>query len=130
MEELSTTQILIGILEYWKIYPTWFLPKSYLSISYKTYNERNSEFQHHTDRLFGPILALKKPLKEPKSIGFSSQKPQKTEMHLSPILLTFHWNRVNGQLNREKSGHKLRSEHDFITFSLAGPEFICTFASS
>ena len=35
MEELSTTQILIGILEYWKIYPTCFLPKSYLSISYK-----------------------------------------------------------------------------------------------
>ena len=82
MEELSTTQILIGILEYWKIYPTRFLPKSYLSFSYKTYDERNSEFQHHTDRLFGPILALKKPLKEPKSIGFSSQKPQKTEMHL------------------------------------------------
>ena len=27
MEELSTTQILIGILEYWKIYPTCFLPK-------------------------------------------------------------------------------------------------------
>ena len=88
MEELSTTQILIGILEYWKIYPTCFLPKSYLSISYKIRNKRISEFQLHTNRLFGPISALKKPLKEPKSIGFSSQKPQKAEMHLSPILLT------------------------------------------
>ena len=79
MEELSTTQILIGILEYWKIYPPCFLPKSYLSISYK---KKDFRIPASYKPPFWPYFGTKKAPKRTEIHRFFLSKASKDKIVL------------------------------------------------